>query len=88
MSVADQCGNVCLRPSPREKNRYWPRGMPPQLSKRCEVEETEKAQERSDTLLIVEPLSMLQNIKLTSRATLSRQVCCVLIDTPGAMEPV
>ena len=59
----------------RKRNRYWCPWDATTIVERCEVEETEEAQESSDTLLLLEPLSMLLRGKmLPSRATLSRQV--------------
>ena len=62
----------------RKRNRYWCPWDATTIVERCEVEETEEteeARESSDTLLLLEPLSMLLRGKmLPSRATLSRQV--------------
>ena len=68
------CSSVrqCLSCS-RKRNRCWCPWDATTIVERCEVEKTENAQESSDTLLLLEPLSMmLRGIMFTSRATLSR----------------
>ena len=56
-----------------ENSLLVPVGCHHTIVERCEVEEPEKAQGSFDTLLLLEPLSMmLRGIMFTSRASLSR----------------